>query len=226
MRIIDQIILVSAFLTLPAHAQLIDTADNFAWGENVGFINWGETPSSDLVVVTSQFLYGKIWGENIGWINLGNGNGPYSNINNTNYGVNRSVGNGHLSGFAWGENVGWINFSGGALASPPNPARVQSGRFRGYAWGENIGWINLDNNTVFVALTCAGDIADDFGSIGADGQVTFGDFLALLGLIGPCPGGVAGCIGDLADDFGTLSGDGQVSFGDFLALLGLIGPCP
>jgi hypothetical protein len=73
---------------------------------------------------------------------------------------------------------------------------------------------------------CTGDIADDFGTLGADGQVSFGDFLALLGLIGPCPGGTPGCTGDIADDFGTIGGDGQVSFGDFLALLGLIGPCP
>ena len=70
------------------------------------------------------------------------------------------------------------------------------------------------------------DIADDFGSLGADGQVSFGDFLALLGLIGPCDGGEPGCTGDLADDFGELGGDGFVDFGDFLALLGLIGPCP
>ncbi len=74
---------------------------------------------------------------------------------------------------------------------------------------------------------CAGDIADDFGTLnGGDGMISFGDFLALLGLVGPCPGGTAGCTGDIADDFGTLGGDGMVSFGDFLALLGLIGPCP
>lgn len=81
---------------------------------------------------------------------------------------------------------------------------------------------------------CLGDIADDFGSIspqgGPDGVVGFGDFLALLGLVGACPGGVPGCIGDFADDFGTLpplgGPDGQVGFGDFLALLGLVGPCP
>jgi hypothetical protein len=77
----------------------------------------------------------------------------------------------------------------------------------------------------FGAAPCVGDIADDFGTIGADGQVSFGDFLALLGLIGPCAGGTPGCTGDIADDFGTVGGDGQVSFGDFLALLGLIGPC-
>jgi hypothetical protein len=75
------------------------------------------------------------------------------------------------------------------------------------------------------AAACPGDIADDFGSLGADDQVSFGDFLALLGLIGPCPGVTPGCTGDIADDFGSLGGDGQVSFGDFLALLGLIGPC-
>ncbi len=81
---------------------------------------------------------------------------------------------------------------------------------------------------------CPGDIADDFGTLppqgGPDGQVGFGDFLALLGLVGPCPGGVPGCIGDFADDFGTLppqgGPDGQVGFGDFLALLGLVGLCP
>ncbi len=77
------------------------------------------------------------------------------------------------------------------------------------------------------AAPCPGDIADDFGTLGADGMVSFGDFLALLGLIGPCPGGTPGCVGDIADDFGTLNGgDGIISFGDFLALLGLIGPCP
>jgi len=73
---------------------------------------------------------------------------------------------------------------------------------------------------------CPGDIADDFGTIGEDGMVSFGDFLALLGLIGTCPGGVPGCTGDFADATGTLGADGVVGFGDFLALLGLVGPCP
>ncbi len=90
---------------------------------------------------------------------------------------------------------------------------------------------NRDSNSTSLLLSdaaaanCTGDIADDLGNAGADGQVSFGDFLALLGLIGPCPGGTPGCTGDIADDSGNLGGDGQVSFGDFLALLGLIGPC-
>jgi len=72
---------------------------------------------------------------------------------------------------------------------------------------------------------CPGDIADDSGTIGPDGQVSFGDFLALLGLIGPCQVGGIGCAGDIADDFGSSGPDGQVSFGDFLAMLGVVGPC-
>ena len=91
----------------------------------------------------------------------------------------------------------------------------------GFSITSERGWTDPD-----APAACPGDIADDFGTTGADGQVSFGDFLALLGLVGPCPGGVSGCTGDIADDFGTLGGDAQVSFGDFLALLGLVGPCP
>ncbi len=76
------------------------------------------------------------------------------------------------------------------------------------------------------AAQCPGDIADDFGSLMPDGMVSFGDFLALLGLVGPCDDGTPGCTGDIADDFGSLTPDGMVGFGDFLALLGLVGPCP
>jgi len=84
----------------------------------------------------------------------------------------------------------------------------------------------IETYDVFVNL-CSGDIADDFGTLGVtDGQVSFGDFLALLGLVGPCADGQAGCPGDIADDFGILNPDGMISFGDFLAMLGRVGPCP
>ncbi len=92
--------------------------------------------------------------------------------------------------------------------------------------GATAGTATVILNNCGGAAACTGDIADDFGNLGADGMVSFGDFLALLGLLGPCPGGAPGCTGDIADDFGNLGGDGMVSFGDFLALLGLLGPCP
>ncbi len=86
---------------------------------------------------------------------------------------------------------------------------------------------NMNGTADACEADCTGDIADDFGTIGPDGMVGFGDFLALLGLVGPCPGGMPGCTGDIADDFGTVGNeDGMVGFGDFLALLGLVGPCP
>ncbi len=79
-------------------------------------------------------------------------------------------------------------------------------------------------------LPCPGDIANELGELNPDGTVSFGDFMAMLTLVGPCPGMTPGCDGDIADNFGTPAPpggpDGMVGFGDFLALLGLVGPCP
>jgi hypothetical protein len=69
-------------------------------------------------------------------------------------------------------------------------------------------------------VVCVTDIANDFGELGPDGAVTFGDFLALLSRIGTCPVDESLCIGDFADDFGNPGNDGQVSFGDVLFMLG------
>ncbi len=91
---------------------------------------------------------------------------------------------------------------------------------------EDVAVLTIDAST---SGGCLGDIADDNGTLGAsDGQVSFGDFLASLGLLGPCgpATGNPDCTGDNADDNGTPGGDGQVSFGDFLFLLGVLGPCP
>lgn len=51
----------------------------------------------------------------------------------------------------------------------------------------NSNFDSSDSVSVLLGRPCLGDIADDFGTLGADGTVDFGDFLALLGLIGPCP---------------------------------------
>ncbi|USN98774.1 MAG: hypothetical protein H6810_11515 [Phycisphaeraceae bacterium] len=105
-------------------------------------------------------------GESVGWINLGDGtprNGvQYSNTNGVDVGVNIEP-DGALWGLAWGENIGWINFAGGALADPPQPARIDfaSHRLRGYVWAENVGWINLDDNDHYVAMRCPGDLNGD-----------------------------------------------------------------
>lgn len=125
----------------------------YAWGENIGWTNWRDANDAlDGVVVGEEFLSGYIWCENVGWVNVGNGNGPYGNNDDTDFGVNIEP-SGDLNGYAWGENIGWVNFDTSSVA--PDQARYDfdAGRFRGYAWGENVGWINLDDEVHYVA-TC------------------------------------------------------------------------
>ncbi|MCU0689303.1 MAG: hypothetical protein MUE97_06145 [Phycisphaerales bacterium] len=177
-----------------AQVSNVDATNKFAWGENIGWLNWrdaGSPVASQGVVVRPGFLSGFIWAENVGWINAGDGTpaGPgnqYANANGTDFGVNRNPTTGDLSGFAWGENIGWINFGGGALATPAQPARFTAGRFTGYAWGENVGWINLSltNAGQFVGATLAcgpSDVAGANQSVGADGQLTADDIIVFLG---------------------------------------------
>jgi hypothetical protein len=205
-------IAIPLLLTSPVLAQDIDPSNKFAWAENVGFLNFadaGDPPGSQAAFAHPTFLEGFVWGENIGWINLGDGQGPYANTDHLDFGVNRNPTNGHLTGFAWSENTGWINFSGGALATPPNPARIEANRFRGYAWGENIGWINLDDPNVFVRLICGADV-------NADGLLNFFDISAFIALYN-----TSDPAADLAAPFGTLN------FFDIAAYIGLYNAgCP
>lgn len=152
--------LLMAVLAVSLGVSNIDPAQRWAWTENAGWWNWrhDRPDPGDGVEVNATFLSGMIWAENVGWINLGDGspfNGLYyANVDGSDFGVNRDPITGQLSGMAWGENIGWVNFNGGALASPPQPARIDlpACRLRGYAWGENIGWVNLDDADAHVAL--------------------------------------------------------------------------
>jgi hypothetical protein len=136
------VIILYLFGVAQAATGNIDAVDKWAWGTNVGWINFAPTHGG--VTVYADHLEGYAWGENIGWIRLGTHEGggahTYANTAANNYGVNRDA-NGNLSGYAWGTNVGWINF---------NPTHSQvtidaAGSFDGYAWGENIGWIHFKN---------------------------------------------------------------------------------
>ena len=121
----------------------INSTNKYAWGTNVGWINFNPTHGG--VTVYSDHLEGYAWGENIGWIRLGSydggGSHTYANDAANTYGVNND-GSGKLSGYAWGTNVGWINFH-------PTHSQVtintSTGKFDGYAWGENVGWIHFQN---------------------------------------------------------------------------------
>ena len=149
----------------------ISATDKWAWGTNVGWINFN--PDNGGVTVYPDHLEGYAWGENAGWIRLGThtggGSHTYTNADQNTYGVNRDTGTGALSGYAWGTNVGWINFapaSGGVTVSA-------AGEFSGYAWGENIGWIKFngtaDDNTTYKVAT-AGPLAVTLASFDAQAQ--------------------------------------------------------
>ena len=103
----------------------IDSTYKYAWGENVGFIDFGSTAGA--IHITDSALSGSAYGENIGWINL-------IGVTNNNEGT--------LGGYAWGENVGFIDFSKVTIGT--------DGVFSGSAYGENIGWITFGttNNKV------------------------------------------------------------------------------
>lgn len=125
------IILVCSSVLLAENIDPKNTNNQYAYGENIGWINFEPGVSGSGALVEFDKVTGYIWAENIGWINL----------SPTNYGGVLNDGLGHLSGYAWGENVGWINFS-------PNYGGVSidiNGNFSGWAWGENIGWINFNS---------------------------------------------------------------------------------
>ncbi len=65
----------------------IDPANNFAWSENAGWLNFNST--HDGVTVYADHVEGYAWAENIGWIKLGSysggGSHTYTNTNSTNW---------------------------------------------------------------------------------------------------------------------------------------------
>ncbi|MEK7616122.1 MAG: hypothetical protein AAB420_02870 [Patescibacteria group bacterium] len=119
-----------------ASSGTIDVTDRYAWGENVGWLDFGSSQGN--VTVTDSGLTGYAWGENIGWVSLNCSN--TSSCDTVSYSVVNDT-SGDLDGYAWSENVGWINFTPGQGA---DPSINSSGEFIGYAWGENIGWINFN----------------------------------------------------------------------------------
>ncbi|MCJ7434860.1 MAG: sortase [Anaerolineales bacterium] len=141
-------LLMAAMLVIVSVAQAasgyVDPTNKWAWGTNIGWINFAPTHGG--VTVYDDHLEGYAWAENVGWIRLGTytGGGAHTYANNAanTYGVNND-GAGNLSGYAWGANIGWINFNPTHSQVTINPS---TGSFDGYAWGENVGWIHFKNS--------------------------------------------------------------------------------
>ncbi len=124
-RLFPRNILPSLFLSLAvvfslpfaARASETDGTINgsslYAWGETIGWINFGTLQGN--VHVFDEGLTGYAWGANVGWIHLDPS--LTSRVLND--------GEGNLSGHAWGEVIGWINFEGVTISD--------NGAFLGYA---------------------------------------------------------------------------------------------
>ena len=121
----------------------VDPTNKWAWGTNIGWVNF--SPTHGGVTVYDDHLEGYAWAENVGWIRLGTyeggGSHTYANDAANTYGVNND-GTGNLSGYAWGTNIGWINFNPSHSQVTIDPS---TGSFDGYAWAENIGWSHFKN---------------------------------------------------------------------------------
>lgn len=104
----------------------IDTTYKYAWGEDIGWINFGCTECG--VAITDTALSGYAWSSNFGWINL----------NPTTAGVLNTSG-GTLSGHAWSSNLGWIDFTGVTIGT--------NGEFSGYA--------TVDSNASQINFNCS-----------------------------------------------------------------------
>lgn len=140
------IIVTIVLLPIATFALNIDSTYKYAWGENIGWINWGTTQGD--VDVSASDIDGYAWGENVGWISLSCSN--TSSCGAVNYGISRT--GDVLSGYAWGENVGWISFAcenTSSCGTVDYGVEIDSstGNFSGYAWGENVGWIVFNCST-------------------------------------------------------------------------------
>jgi hypothetical protein len=125
-------------------ATTIDAANKYAYGANIGWMDWrGDT--SHGVVIGEYVCSGYIYSANVGWISLGSGsptNGIYyQNLSANDFGVNND-GLGNLRGYAYGANIGWINF--GNTGAPR--VDLRTGVITGFVYSANCGWISLSNS--------------------------------------------------------------------------------
>jgi Bacterial TSP3 repeat len=195
--IIATSIFVAAIALTARGATTINPTNSFAYGANIGWLNWrGDVANG--AVVGEYVCSGSIWSANVGWISLGNGtptNGiQYGNASATDFGVNLTghyisagVPRAQLRGFAYGANIGWINFE--SLGNPE--VSLSTGKLSGFAYSANCGWIDLANATAFVQTDVIVPGADTDGDGIADAYeflYTTPDTLTVLTATGDADG--------------------------------------
>jgi hypothetical protein len=126
----------------------IDATNRFAYGANVGWVDF-LADTNDGAVIGEYVCSGYIYSANLGWINLGSGtptNGiRYQNLSAADYGVNHDDA-GNLRGYAWSANAGWINFENTGAPT----VDLLTGNLSGSVWSANCGWISLSTANAHV----------------------------------------------------------------------------
>jgi hypothetical protein len=141
-------LIVMGFALRAEAVTTIDTANRYAYGANIGWLDWrGDTNNG--AIIGDYVCSGYIYSANVGWINLGNGNPTngirYQNLAANDFGVNQD-GLGNLRGYAYGANIGWIVFED---TGAPN-VDLFTGNLSGSVWSANCGWIPLSNAVAYV----------------------------------------------------------------------------
>lgn len=170
-RILTQALLLVALLTVGISlraATTIDAANRYAYGANIGWIDWRGNTNNGAVVGLSgsqpgyYFCAGTIYSANVGWINLGNGSpvNGYAYLNSvSDFGVNMDS-SGNLRGYAYGANIGWIAFE--STGAPK--VDLTTGNLSGYAYSANCGWLSLSNATARVQTDVTKIVVSTFGN--------------------------------------------------------------
>lgn len=83
----------------------IDPSHPYAWGNNLGWINFGCTTGCN-ASITDTAITGYVWSREYGWINLSPANSGGGVTNNC---------SGQLGGNAWSSKLGWIDFTGASI---------------------------------------------------------------------------------------------------------------
>ena len=142
------LLLVTITVSCPGAGTTIDAANRYAYGANLGWVDWRGDANSG-AVIGDYVCSGYIYSGNVGWISLGNGAPTnsirYQNLSASDFGVNQD-GLGNLSGYAYGADIGWISFE--STGAPK--VDLMTGAFSGYAWSANCGWICLSNAVAYV----------------------------------------------------------------------------
>jgi len=154
---------------LSAAPSTINAVNRFAYGANIGWIDW-RGDGANGAVIGAFVCSGNIYAANVGWISLGDGTPTsgvrYANNSAADSGVNHD-GAGNLTGYAYGANIGWLTFTnrasdGTAYIGPR--VDLLTGRLSGFVWSGNCGWISLSNQFAHVqtdTMVCGPDTDGD-----------------------------------------------------------------